>query len=69
MGPGGGGPPAGHGQIPTDKLPAGVDPKVFERGRIPEGAVKIPDKYSDAEKSGLTYTVKGGSQSYDIPLQ
>jgi hypothetical protein len=67
--PGGGGPPAGHGQIPTDKLPPGVGTGVFDPNKIPEGAVKIPDKYRDAEKSGLTYTVKSGSQTFDIPLQ
>lgn len=30
--------------------------------------VRIPDKYKDAEKSGLTYEVKPGSQTHDIDL-
>ncbi|MGH7170553.1 MAG: carboxypeptidase-like regulatory domain-containing protein [Gemmataceae bacterium] len=31
--------------------------------------VLIPAKYGDAEKSGLTLDVKGGSQEYNIPLK
>jgi len=31
--------------------------------------VKIPDKYSNPEKSGLMYTVEEGSQTYNIPLK
>ena len=30
--------------------------------------VKIPDKYKNAEKSGLTYEVKSGTQTHDINL-
>jgi hypothetical protein len=30
--------------------------------------VRIPDKYKDAEKSGLTYEVKPGPQTHDINL-
>jgi hypothetical protein len=30
--------------------------------------VKIPDKYKNAEKSGLTYEVKSGPQTHDINL-
>jgi hypothetical protein len=32
------------------------------------GAVMIPDKYRDPERSGLTHTVKGGSHTHDIDL-
>jgi hypothetical protein len=31
--------------------------------------VQIPDIYSDAKTTTLTYTVKPGSQQYDIPLK
>jgi hypothetical protein len=31
--------------------------------------VRIPDKYSDPEKSGLTCTVSSGKQEYDIDLK
>jgi hypothetical protein len=34
----------------------------------PEKFVAIPVRYSQAETSGLTYTVKPGDQEYDIPL-
>jgi len=30
--------------------------------------VQIPARFQDPEKSGLTYTVKSGSQKYDIDL-
>lgn len=30
--------------------------------------VQIPEQYEDASKSGLTYTVKRGSQTHDIEL-
>ena len=35
----------------------------------PKGAVvPIPDKFGDAQKSGLTYVVKSGSQEFDIKI-
>jgi Carboxypeptidase regulatory-like domain/Bacterial-like globin len=40
-------------------------PKVGEK----EPPVKIPEKYSDPEKSGLTYEVKKGKQTFDISLE
>lgn len=30
--------------------------------------VSLPPRYQDSEKSGLSYTVKGGSQAYDIDI-
>jgi hypothetical protein len=39
------------------------------RPATPKGkAVQIPEKYGDPEQSGLTYTVIGGPQTYDINL-
>jgi hypothetical protein len=32
-------------------------------------AIPIPQKYRDANTSGLTFEVKRGSNQYDIPLQ
>jgi hypothetical protein len=37
-------------------------------GRSAKRGLKIPDKYSDLENSGLTYTVTGGSQTKDFNL-
>lgn len=34
----------------------------------PKKQVKIPDRYSNLETSGLTFTVVKGEQTYDIPL-
>jgi hypothetical protein len=31
-------------------------------------SIEIPQKYADADKSGLTYTVKPGPQTFDIKL-
>jgi hypothetical protein len=33
-----------------------------------KSGVNLPEKYGDPEKSGLTYTVAGGSQTYDIKV-
>ena len=40
------------------------------KGKEKEGGryVKIPDRYKDPEKSGLTYQVKSGTQKHDIKL-
>ena len=34
----------------------------------PSKAVKIPERYSNVESSGLTYKVTRGEQTHDIPL-
>jgi hypothetical protein len=71
MGPSGG-MPAGAGSMPKDvKAPPGVDMGKFSGGAGVAGGpvVEIPDQYADPEKSGLTYTVTGGDQTHDIPLQ
>jgi hypothetical protein len=31
--------------------------------------MRIPEKYRDPEQSGLTYTVKGGKQEFNIDLK
>jgi hypothetical protein len=38
-------------------------------GATPPNYVKIPDEYSDPDKSGLTHKVTGGSQNKDIDLK
>jgi hypothetical protein len=35
----------------------------------PGGFVSVPEKYSNPETSGLTYTVTGGAQTHDIVLE
>lgn len=42
---------------------AAIDPKEMARRYV-----AIPLNYSDVEKSGLEYTVQGGSQTHDIKL-
>ena len=52
--------------------PAGQNPSGYQPPDPGAGAkhyVPIPDDYSDKDKSGLTYTVKSGSQPYDILLK
>jgi hypothetical protein len=36
---------------------------------VPAGGVQPPAKYTKADSSGLTYEVKAGKQTYDIPLK
>lgn len=66
-----GGPAKGGmgGQMPPGtQVPEGVTPSKFTMDNDPSHFVKIPDKYNDPDKSGLTYTVKGGTQTNDIDL-
>jgi hypothetical protein len=69
-----GGPPGGMTFGPPKGLTpppdAGFDPNIFDPNAQAAGArrVEIPAKYRDPETSGLTYTVKGGPQEFDIPL-
>jgi hypothetical protein len=50
-----------------------IPPEVAKHLGDPDAArrryMSIPSKYKDPKQSGLTYTVKGGSQSYDIQLE
>ena len=48
-------------------VPPGYNPPTSEDKA--KRYVEIPAQYADADKSGLTYTVKGGSQPYDIKLK
>lgn len=66
----------GKGMKPPPK-DAGGPPKEVGKEGAPEGAKTAPDtkryvaidaKYADPEKSGLTYEVKPGAQSYEIKL-
>jgi len=69
--PGGGGPPKDRGGPPKDTLPKDVDPKNFDPAAIEKERdknVKLPEKYLDPNKSGLTFTVQKGKQTHDIPL-
>ena len=49
-----------------------VDPEsgksISIMGSMPTNIVPIPDKYANAESSGLTYTVTRGEQTKDLPL-
>jgi hypothetical protein len=39
-----------------------------EAKKMPTHVVPIPEKYAKVETSGLTYTVKRGEQTHDLPL-
>jgi hypothetical protein len=39
------------------------------RGKSRAVAVSLPEKYSNPDESGLTFTVTGGSQTHDITLE
>ena len=60
------GPPAG---LKTPKAPAGVkSPVPPSPAAAKDPCVKIPANYGDPGKSGLTYTVVRGAQTFDIIL-
>jgi hypothetical protein len=53
-------------KVPPDAPPGysgGIDPALRAK------YVLIPENYEDPEKSGLTFDVKGGTQSHDIELK
>ena len=54
---------------PSPKVVNPTDPNAGKDTGPPPAYVKIPDKYSDPDKSGLTTTVTGGSQTFDIDLK
>jgi len=49
------------------KSPEGIEMKV-EKRVDPSLVVYVPEKYSSADTSGLTYKVTSGEQTHDIPL-
>lgn len=59
----GGGPP------PDAKIPEEARKLFSGGGGAPKKGLKIPDKYSDLQNSGLSYTVTGGSQTKDFNLE
>jgi hypothetical protein len=63
--------PPGMGPPKGAQLPPGVDPSVFDPAaqRSNLKSTWIPEEYRNPEKSGLTCTVKGGEQEYDIELK
>ena len=62
--------PPGIPTPPPDAMikDASTSPLYNPQGQSKGKYVPIPEEYGDAEKSGLTYTVTGGSQSHDIDL-
>jgi hypothetical protein len=55
------------GGKPPGEMPEGAR-KLMEGSAQAQKGIKIPEKYGDAAKSGLTYTVKSGKQTHDIDL-
>jgi hypothetical protein len=50
------------------KDPEGVNPGIAIMGKMPDKIVRIDDKYSNPDTSGLTYKVERGEHTYDIEL-
>jgi len=55
-------------------LPMPAMPPSMKKGVVPPPEAKrepvyVPPKYGNADKSGLTYTVKNGPQTYDVELK
>jgi len=71
--PGGANKGAIKSTLPPDIMkdaPPGTDlEKMFDFEGPAKKYVPIPDKYSDPDKSGLTYTVKSGKQEHNIDLK
>jgi hypothetical protein len=64
-----------YAKMPKLEAPPGADPSqampaaVRQEQKDPKRYVPIPDKYRDPQKSGLSLTVKGGKNPFDIDLQ
>lgn len=70
MGGGAAGPPKNEGGAEAiAKMMEGKQAPVSETTAIPGKVVPINPKYYSADSSGLTFTVKGGSQKFDIKLE
>jgi hypothetical protein len=54
---------------PPPGQPEGSGYKPPDTQELAKRYVEIPEKYSDPNKSGLTYTVKSGRQDYDIKME
>ena len=63
-----GGGKGGKGGPPPDAMPEEARKFFSGGGPAPRKGMKIPDKYSDLQNSGLSYTVTGGSQTKDFNL-
>jgi hypothetical protein len=61
------GPNAGR-MPPQGAVPEGVDASLYQGGPKKGKYVPIPDKYNDPARSGLEYTIQGGSQEINIDL-
>jgi hypothetical protein len=68
---GGGGPPgrANMGPPPGVTLPPNAPTNTFDFAGRKDKYIKIPDNLADPDRSGKTYTVKGGPQEYNIELK
>jgi len=66
------GPPAGRGGAGKGKEPKHTNEGGYEKPSNEDAKrkfVAIPTRYEDAETSGLTYTVRRGSQNNDVKLE
>jgi hypothetical protein len=60
--------PFAEARVPPSEVGQGKD-GLKGRGTVAQPTVKLPPEYSDPDKSGLRYTITGGSQVQDIDLK
>jgi hypothetical protein len=60
--------PGGADKSTKSVDPSGSGKSITIMGDMPTHVVPIPDKYQNVETSGLTFTVKKGEQTKDLPL-
>jgi hypothetical protein len=68
LGGGGGGGPKKDKFVEVDKLKAGKDVPDLLSKKDGNQTVAPPPKYADANSSGLTFTTKGGAETFDLKL-
>ncbi len=61
--------PFAEARIPPSEMAAKGNEAVKPRANPAQPTVRLPLEYSDPEKSGLRYTINGGSQTQDIDLK
>ena len=64
--------PLGLAKITVFAHPSPIWPNMVDQVQAPPAFrkkfVPIPERYQNADQSGLTYTVVRGKQTYDVPL-
>jgi hypothetical protein len=61
--------PPGGAKLPAESRPKDGGAQGGSSNKLPGSYVPIPDKYYNADTSGLHYTVKKGADTHNIELQ